>query len=353
MKTAKEVIKLFVPPIITAAYRKIKPVKNAMGEGYTIKDIQSLYLQEVNCRKQLNFTQIGMLAKDIPSNFFCSICTDFDEPNYYGGFYELAKYMNIYPLYCPRGVTILHGVIFKGGIWERDGIEKYLVWGSGIKDYYSSEYNIVAIGAPFFYAKSLLSKDEIFSEKKRLGKNLLAFPSHSTHWIEAEFDEKIFIDVLKKEQKKFDSVRVCLYWKDILLGKEKPYLDAGFECVCAGHIFDMFFLERLKSLFEISDCTISNQIGSHVGYSIFMNKPYNLVLQAKSEKYDDVPWNKGEDKKLNEQRSSEAYKKTVALFLNNFDYKINDEQRSIVDDYWGISQKKSSKELYDIIYGSE
>ena len=68
-------------------------------------------------------------------------------------------------------------------------------------------------------------------------------------------------------------------------GHTETYLEHGFECVTAGHIYDPFFLSRLKSIIDLATITTSNEIGTHIGYCIFMGKPhyfYNSSVEYKS-----------------------------------------------------------------------
>lgn len=223
-----------------------------------------------------------------------------------------------------------------------------LVWSNKILLKYkvlTTNPSVFAIGAPFFYAKSLLSDVEVLAEKKRLGTNLLAFPMHSSHGVSAIYDPKIFLEVLKKQKHKFDTIRVCLYWKDILNGSHKIYLENGFECVCSGHIFDLNFLRRQKSLFQIADATISNGMGSHIGYSIFMNKPHCFM----PDKVEFVNVDKNADgDELSKENMKSGYQEVQDAFVNNVDFLITEEQKSIIDDYWGISDMKTPCELHEL-----
>ena len=49
--------------------------------------------------------------------------------------------------------------------------------------------------------------------------------------------------------------------------------------VTAGYIMDPLFLSRLKSIIQLSDLTMSNNVGTHLGYCIYLNKPHWIVRQ--------------------------------------------------------------------------
>ena len=54
-------------------------------------------------------------------------------------------------------------------------------------------------------------------------------------------------EVLKQEEKKFDTVRVCLYWADIFLGHDKIYRDILDTLDCCRKVIsfhDLPFTDR-------------------------------------------------------------------------------------------------------------
>ena len=349
----KALVKLFVPPIFIKILRLFnRKIDFAGSRNYSEKEIAYNYFVDVMQRKKLNFADIKKLSNDYTFEQLNSITIEKDEVNYYGDFSVLNQYCDsIFPNLSPVKFTIQHGIIFFLDKWEYSNNRiTNLVWSEKIASLYRNELsnmNAYAIGSPFFYAKSLLSQEKILEEKKRLGRNLLAFPMHSTHWVLSVYDPKRFIEVLKDQQKKFDTVRVCVYWKDIQEGFAEPYLKAGFECVTCGHIFDQYFLQRQKSLFEIADATISNRIGSQAGYSIFMNKPHWIIPDNFEKKEN------GNIELYNDYVKSgikeKEYDFITEAFMNNQNYQITETQKKIVDEYWGISSMKTKEELSELI----
>lgn len=317
------------------------------NRSYIEKDSLYNYQKEYYRRSLIPFQDIESLSKEIPMEYINTIQMDFDEPSYYGGYYILSQYagldMFILP---PKNLGIQHGYSFEILEWEKAKMNRRnLVWSKKMVQMYQSiceNPHIYAIGAPFFYAKSLLDDAEIEKEKKRLGKNLLAFPMHSSICTDTNYDPSTFLAVLKAERKNFDSVRVCLYWKDILRGKHKLYQDSGFECVCNGHIFDLNFLKRQKSLFMIADATISNGVGSHIGYSIFMNKPHKLIK-------DYYEYEGGDGRELTEIMEKPNFQLVENVFCESRDYSITASKIEVVDKFWGISDFKKPQELRKLL----
>lgn len=305
------------------------------------------YQAEMHRRSNLPFQDIEELSVPISQEDISGLIYDFREPVYYGAFSVLKQYASLESFMLPPlKLGLQHGYVFEMHTWEQSKLDlRNLVWSEKVVKMYqehTSNKNIFAIGAPFFYAESLLSAEEIKEEKKKLGKNLLAFPMHSSVCCDTDFDPNKFLSILEEEKKHFESVRVCMYWKDILRGAHKVYLEHGFDCVCNGHINDINFLRRQKALFEIADATISNGIGSHVGYSVFMNKPHKLID-------DTYEYRGGDGAQLTDMMTKSNFKKVENAFLESQEYVITKNQLDVVDEFWGISSFKSKEELRKLL----
>ena len=165
--------------------------------------------------------------------------------------------------------------------------------------------------------------------ERKYGTVLLAFPAHSTHTITVQYDETELLEKIREQAPHFDTVFVCLYWKDFLLGRASSYEEAGFVCVSAGHIFDHNFVPRLRTLFELSDCTLSNRIGSYTGYSIFLGKPHLLIGQ---ETFFSQTCTYDLQKELMDWYSDPGYVKAVKLFSEN-STNVTQEHIDVLDPY--------------------
>ena len=318
---------------------------------YADKNLVFEYQKEINRRMLLPLQRIDDLSQPIEDKWFANNTIDSQEALFYGAMQTLLDYCG---LTCftmpPLNLGVQHGYVFEICNWEKSKLEKRnLVWSKKLVDMYhehTSNQDIYAIGAPFFYAKSLLDESQLELEKKRLGRNLLAFPMHSQSHVDTNFDPNKFLNILKEERKRFETVRVCMYWKDILRGSHKLYLDAGFECVCNGHLYDPNFLRRQKTLFELADATISNGVGSHIGYSLYMGKPHWLI----DDEYEYVNSKKGGDADdLTSVVHSDNFLSVKRAFLNNDDYKITTVQKKVIDSFWGISDILTKKQLRSLL----
>lgn len=209
-----------------------------------------------------------------------------------------------------------------------------------------------AIGPYIHYATPLLTSEEIKEEKERLGKTLLVFPSHSIEGLISTFDYEKFCKEIKKLSSDFDSVRICMYYKDVNLKRFEPYQKEGFEVVTAGHFNDYNFIPRLKSIIETSDMTMSNEVGSHLGYCIYLNKPHYLFNSHKTYHGE----KNGENTKLMMKHADNTQKKinksdnvtNIKTCFSKFEEKINNEQYNLISYIWGFDEIKTPKELNNI-----
>ena len=350
----KSFIQLFVPPLFFSIKSKIKYGTPVFIDRYPKEEMVYNSICEINERHGLKLTDLENLSMMPRFHGSCQVVLGVkDESGYYGVFHILQKYAQVpFRNFPPKDLRVQHGMICEMLNWEKAKLENInWVWSPFVKSMYS-EYtqnpHIYPIGAPFFYAESILSEEEIKQEKKRLGKNLLVFPSHSTAFANCSYDNQTFINKLNTYKSQFDSIRICVYWADYVRGYAKPYLDAGFECVTCGHIADPFFLERQKALFAVADASISNSVGSHIGFSIYMHKPH--VLLEDDAKWENILEGCTVTKEGMELRHhSNNYREIRDAFINKTDFVITEEQKRVVDKYWGVSCIKSPAELRKMI----
>jgi predicted O-methyltransferase YrrM len=283
--------------------------------------------------------EINKFAEDRPLK-----TVEIHEANdFYGHASIIKQYAGISPDYQVKA-AIEHGFFGTRIGWDADlNSPLPAIFFRGPKRYAAlSKYTnkaLVPIGPYIAYAPHYMDQQTIAAEKKRLGKMLLAFPAHSTHWIDTDFDFKKYCQELANIGKDFDSICICLYWKDILRGQADIFLSYGFECFTAGHIFDPLFLPRLKSIIEICTVTTSNLVGTHLGYSIFMGKPCWLVTTG------DIVCSKAKDvtHEASLYSDPDVIKLNKAFSVRNND--ISTYQKKLVEQDWGISKVKSPEEM--------
>lgn len=209
------------------------------------------------------------------------------------------------------------------------------------------EKKIIPIGPYIHYASPILSHEEHLALKKKLGRVLLVFPCHSlnSEGLKSLYDIKEFSDEIDRIAQNFDTVLISLHYNDILLAKD--YEAKGYKCVTSGHTNDPFFMHRHRSIIELSDITMSNAVGTHVGYCIYLKKPHYIFKQNINKKHDSVfralqsQW---VDKCIRDKEIHE-----VEEAFNFYSTEISEKQYKVVNYYWGVKYIKSPTELKSML----
>lgn len=232
-----------------------------------------------------------------------------------------------YAEYAPLLLSILKeqplGKIFTYSERRKGQLERILA-----KEGYYNE--VVAIGPMINLAPNFHSKQELTAIKKKLGKTLLVFPMHSWTGVDNNFDSDELVMEIEKLKPHFDTVLVCMYYMDIRKGKHLPYKKKGYTIVCNGDRLDFHFIQRHRDIIELADVTMSNGIGTHVGYSICLNRPHYYFKQKMEQKIDEKFQNE-----TPEQEFRVGFEKELVKIFGRFSYDITEEQKAFVKLYWG------------------
>lgn len=308
---------------------------------------------------KIDFQDINELIKK--RNF------DFENPftinysAYYGIEYSLKEYVGFPQNYEIKG-------FFEHGVTYTSALEAGFRVHESLPSFTSSSFRknailtkknngVYAIGPYIAYAKSLLGENETKIEKERLGKNLLVFPAHGTVETKYDYSLKNFTENINKIAEDFDSVRVCLYWKDIERGLDEYYKNQGYEVVTAGYMKDPLFLKRLRAIIDLSHTTISNELGSHTGYCKYLKKPHYLINNT-------ITLVNNDNRKKSIRNILDNYLRNIMLENTDNDEiselksmlsndPNNKELKSLMNKYFGFDQVKSRKELKNIILEAE
>lgn len=326
----KHLLKKCLPPQFLQAYICLKDDR-----------FKAIILERIS----LPVTAVEALAKDIPMAALPS--RELHEANYFYGFGDLLKQYAGLPSQYILKVAYSH--MFYGRPWSVDidsNLPVLLVWGEAMRKAFEARTSkpVFSIGPPIHYAVNIYNDKVMLLEKKRLGKNALVFPSHSTHCVRVVYPYEFLLEKAADLQSRYDSVRFCLYWKDILSGDARPFLESGYECVTAGHMFDQMFYSRLKGLLSIADHTYSNFIGTQAGLSTGLNIPHTIFPQEIM--FEGNAYYKDGDEYYNEIVSmSEAFYSDEGA--------VNAKQKMLADHFFGFSCVKTREELRKILMYSE
>ncbi|WP_270573800.1 hypothetical protein [Candidatus Collinsella stercoripullorum] len=209
-----------------------------------------------------------------------------------------------------------------------------------------SDKPVLMVGPYIAYAKDYLDKNEAARAKRMIGRTLLAFPSHSTDYVEKRFDTSDYIEHLqeRKREEGFDTVLVSLYFSDIIKGSANLYERAGFTVVTCGYREDSRFLRRLKSLICLADETSSNSVGTHVGYCAYFGKPHLIYRQTCEAIGITRQDTKADFSEKNERSSAEESDEIAKAFAVRTEAATN-SQLEVCDKYWGFQHIKTAENM--------
>lgn len=276
---------------------------------------------------------------------------------FYGHEYWLKRYSGYQsPIYG----LIEHGLVF-GNNMIQDGIQwewqigSILTFGENryqsLKKYYPN-YNIQKIGPRIYYVDC--DREYYHSLKGHLlhkNKTLVAFPFHTLSDIEVLHDRRDFINSCKSiaEMNNCENIVVCIHPSDYKHGVDKIYEELGCMVVSGG-VKPREFLPRLKAILSLADVTVSNGIGTHIGYSVYMHRPHIMIKQQVKEIYDESTLR---TQGIAVPSENIILKNERELFFNVFKVKekavITKEQLELCDEYWGFSDLKKADELKDCL----
>ncbi len=332
------------------------------------------YLDEIQNRFFVPFTDLDTLCKDISwdsfqpheyvsNNAFYGI--DMALKNYVGlpiNYHLKAHYSHISnaSLSSPhaKNFDIPHrnnsNVDPQLSIWikDYDTLPMLFTWAPSHEKIYKKVCRkpMHSIGPIIHYAQNAYTEEQIAAEKKRLGRNALFFPAHSSHLVQTSFSLEESLDYLNTIKKDFDTIRISVYWKDYLDGLHAAYTSSGYECVTAGHMFDPFFLPRLKALLSVTDHTFGISYGTNIAYSIYMQKPFTLKKQEDYSDFSEHP------DPINEAKKAVECRKNTLQFLQYFETyntEISSAQYNLCNHHFGYDQVRSRDELLTLIKSSE
>ncbi|MDQ8004316.1 MAG: hypothetical protein REI64_05910 [Pedobacter sp.] len=212
---------------------------------------------------------------------------------------------------------------------------------------------VIAVGPYIQYSKSRLSPVEFKKLKETYGKTLLVFPAHSSvDRTKINFDQISLIDKINeiKERHAVKTVLINLFYSDCSKESVAFYEENGFKVCSAGYWLSENFLPNLRTILELSDLTMSNRVGTHVGYAVSLGKPHYIFKQRYHE---DFIGKKGQEDlaQVNEHQELEQIDSDRIEFnFTSDEFIITKEQQDIVEEFWGSDIKYTPDQLQDLLF---
>lgn len=275
-------------------------------------------------------------------------------------FYGIGKAMRTFggANQCVKA-CVEHGVHFGDYVNAQEldgsGLPCLITFGSARLNHIRSASDVpVAMVGPYIaYAQDYLDQVELAWAKARLGKSLLVFPSHSVDRVKVTYELSSLIKEIERVKAEYElnTVLICLYYRDLLNGAAEAYEQMGYTVVTAGYREDSLFLARQRSLIQIADLTMSNNVGTHVGYCAYMGKPHYIFDQRKRYSSDSSLDDSEFD---NEFAVSQAAEKAeVASAFSWFSNDFTPDQRAVLNCYWGFDRVFDHQEMSALLSACE
>lgn len=320
--------------------------------SYRLKN-RKYFLRRIEENRQTDIFNFELISSTIPY-YPTELVID---NNFYGLGYVFKKYAGI-DVNKSLSAYIEHG-LFLGDFVKPDqylwNMHSVITLGNQrVKTLQNAKVNkqILPVGPYIHYANSLLDESEMIKLKSVLKRTLLVFPSHSVPGLQASFDIHVLIEEIERIRKDFDTVLISLYWKDIIQNPQyiAVYQGKGYKIVTSGFRFDIDFLPRQRSLIELSDFTMSNDMGTHVGYCIYLNKPHYIFDQTITNVAQNILYKKHyENKSQAVLLAEEQEVNEIKNYFTEYVSVITAEQRAVVEKYWGPSNIKTPDELRQML----
>lgn len=196
------------------------------------------------------------------------------------------------------------------------------------------------IGPYIHYTLPSYSNDTLKRMKEKLGKVALVYLSHSTHESVVYRKYEAYEEYAERLSDEFDTILFSVYWRDV----NSDIYDTinnlpKAKIVSAGFLYDQSFIARTKSLISLADCVVVDEIGTSVGYALYMNKEVRYI-ENKDKRY----MNTADPMMIacmnNQSRVAEA------LNSNN-----KERIQSVFQEFWGYEYIKTKKEIGAILEG--
>lgn len=271
------------------------------------------------------------------------------------GFYGHAEILKAYaglPGDYPLKAMIMHAPGWEHHIWDverKSRLPFFLCASEKYAEYFNKNNGNGKTAVPIGPMISYLGPPAAKTPDRR-EKTMVFFPLHSTHHIHATSDPDDVLRRLESVRMQFDRRLVCIYWKDYLLGRHQRFVEEGYTCVSAGHIYDPLFLYRLREIILASDLVVSGRPGTEVIYAALLGRPVYIEPEKISMVYDLKDVQADHKAILNSFNPGRTF--LPRLFSKPMP-ELHPDQSGFVRDLVGADHVKTSNSLRDILLAAE
>ncbi len=318
------------------AYRNNSRVRNIVCKLQTIDPIMNYEkFREEMLKFPVNATELRMKYVSAESEL-------------YGHFNAIVKYSNLGKVNV-RGILVEHGVNFSVSNFNKIFLDSNAIiicqsdYKRALVHHCIPNKPVFSIGPYVYYAEDYYSEEEYKHVKERFGKCVLVYTNHT--WELSELDRnyhKHYEKIIKRYENDYDKILFCVYWHDV---NDKLYdllaQHPKVQLVSAGFRVDPLFMNRTKSLINISDRVAVTGIGTCVGYAICLGKKVDYIDCS-----DECVVTTMNDLEL--KRDSENKDGVISALVNGNENEVAEAYNK----FWGGANIKTQKEMKEILLGA-
>lgn len=275
------------------------------------------------------------------------------ESRLYGHLDALYKYVGITKTNYLAFPKVEHGVNPTIDAVPKDKIQFYsnFIFQSNYKKNQIHSINklkpVFSVGPYIHYANLVYDKNEYVKIKEQFGKILLVFPFHTFEKTTSNASNEIFVNyVMNVLAKQYDTVMVSVYWNDVESKLYGMFEKCGAILVSSGFRGDKAFISRLKTLISLSDCVCGNAFGTHIGYAMYLNKPFIYINNDLIFEYSNQKFSEKQTETL--QKTNQIVEEAFSVNAKNSNCTV--KQRQMYDYFWGGNDCiKTQQEMEAII----
>jgi hypothetical protein len=137
------------------------------------------------------------------------------------------------------------------------------------------------------------------------------------------------------------------HWKDPALAG----LPSEWIVACNGHRSNVWFLDAMRTLLELSDGLVSNAFGTHLGYGVALGKRLHWIDVAPEQDLSALAGDKAEEEAAEwqeRQRLSSELRHRLALPGDAAAAAV----RELLAPYWGFAATRSGEGLRRLLRGN-
>ena len=288
-------------------------------------------------------------------------CRPFFTPNrreregsshHYGHDIQIKRYAGLplvgppMPLLLEHGLKVTRNSVFEAPrAWAYRG---YVCMGPLRARWLRQKYNctVTTVGPWIRFARPLLKSTRIQKQRSIWGKTLLVLLAHSWDRVARSMNLDACIDAVQEicSREGYRQVIWLRHWKDV----QQPSLPPGWLLACNGHRSNPWFLDVLRTLFELCDGLASNTFGTHLGYAVALQRSLHWIDVAVEQDLSQLPSDQAQQE-LEEWEERRYLGCKLKAILMSSSVTCQRELYDLLEPYWGLSIQPTAAQIQTLL----